>query len=599
MFAINASYLFDWYSISYLVSSILTFLVLLYMGWRKGYPLFSWILILVTGSLFFIIGTKLLTFRSEEWSILFREGVFPHTDNKSAIGGMLFALLGIQLSRSWLKVREFILDTYALVVPLGLAVQKVGCLFAGCCFGTPTTLPWGIQYAQGTAAHYHQWISNVIPASESFSLPVHPLPLYEMITYLLIFGALILLAPHLKKKGSRFLLAFTLLALSRFTLEFFRDPAATVALGQSIGGLKAIQWVMLLVGTLTGSLLLRKKRPPAESMEYVPESHSLMGRKLCMILFLSLLMWAVHDGFSPTEMLVMNFKLLPALILFGAHSWMRFMVPGFRLAGIIILVLPLLIMGQSLPVTDKEEGWESFHSFGVGGTFGSFNQAARYNEYQGSCGPSYDMKYYEQSYGTATLNYQYTKQKGFISRTYGGSLIGGIVKEDEIDFPYSATHYIIGLHPYMDFNARWIGMGFGASIGYLNYIPTTPIDESIIYSGIKTFPILPSFKFRLGPYDIINLEYKFLDEFPSQLPFPTHQLSLGTGLGRTNGSGIRIGLTPPEEGFFISANALIDNSFMIQAKLIHTSPTYADGSNSSFFSFGFSYRLPVRSNIQK
>ena len=59
MFTINASYLLNWYSIFYLISSVLTFLVLLYMGWRKGYPLLSWILILVTGSLFFIIGTKL------------------------------------------------------------------------------------------------------------------------------------------------------------------------------------------------------------------------------------------------------------------------------------------------------------------------------------------------------------------------------------------------------------------------------------------------------------------------------------------------------------------------------------------------------------
>ena len=320
MFTIKAVYQVNWYSLFYLISSVLTFLILFYMGWKKGYPLLSWILILVTGSLFFIIGTKLLTFRSEEWSMLFREGVFPHTDNKSAIGGLLFAILGIQLSRSWLKVREFVLDTYALMVPLGLAIQKVGCLLAGCCFGTPTTLPWGVQYAQGTVVHYHHWITNTIPASGILSLPVHPVPLYEMISYLLIFGVLILLAPYLQKKGSRFLLAITLLALSRFTLEFFRDPAATVALGQTIGGLKAIQWVMLVTGILTGFLLLRKQKHPSVSINYLPETHSLMGRKLTMIFLLSLLMWAVHDGFSPTEMLVMNFKLLPALILFGAHS---------------------------------------------------------------------------------------------------------------------------------------------------------------------------------------------------------------------------------------------------------------------------------------
>ncbi len=101
MFTIKAVYYVDWYSLSYLISSILTFIFLLYLGWKKGYPTLSWILILVTGALFFIIGTKLLTFRSEQWTTLFRDGVFPHTGNKSAIGGLLFAILGIELSRSW------------------------------------------------------------------------------------------------------------------------------------------------------------------------------------------------------------------------------------------------------------------------------------------------------------------------------------------------------------------------------------------------------------------------------------------------------------------------------------------------------------------
>ena len=108
MFTIKAAYEVNWYSLFYLISSVLTFIFLFYLGWKKGYPIISWILILVSGALFFIIGTKLLTFRSHEWTTLFREGIFPHTGNKSAIGGLLFAILGIELSRSWLKVREFV-----------------------------------------------------------------------------------------------------------------------------------------------------------------------------------------------------------------------------------------------------------------------------------------------------------------------------------------------------------------------------------------------------------------------------------------------------------------------------------------------------------
>ncbi|MEE9463828.1 MAG: prolipoprotein diacylglyceryl transferase family protein [Bacteroidales bacterium] len=407
MFIFNGINGGNWYSLFYLISSVFTFLFLLYLGMKKGYPILSWTLILVSGALFFIIGTKLLTFRSAEWTTLFRDGVFPQAAGKSAIGGMLFAILGIELSRSWLKIKEFVLDTYVLIVPLGLALQKPGCLLAGCCFGTPTALPWGVQYAQGTAVHYHHWSSNRIPPMDLLSQPVHPVPLYEIISYLMIFAALILLAPYLQKRGSRFLLAITMLALSRFSLEFFRDPAATQALGQMIGGLKAMQWVMLVTGLVTGIILLRKLKRSSTSVKNSSVTHELMWRKFALILLLSLLIWAVHKGFSPTEMLVMNLKLLPALVLFGLHAWIRFTVPHFRLAGIIILILPLFIMGQSVP--DKEGVWEYFHSFGAGGTLGSLGQAARYNEHEGGCGPTYDRKYYEQKYAMASFNYNYIK----------------------------------------------------------------------------------------------------------------------------------------------------------------------------------------------
>lgn len=95
-------------------------------------------------------------------------------------------------------------------------------------------------------------------------------------------------------------------------------------------------------------------------------------------------------------------------------------------------------------------------------------------------------------------------------------------------------------------------------------------------------------KFRVGPYDLIDLEYKFLDEFPTQLPVTTHQLSLGSGFGMKNGSGLRIGIAPPDESFFVSANVLIKERFMIQAKYINSYFRYG---NSSFLSFGLNYRI--------
>lgn len=583
MFTIDAVHGVNWYAISYLVSNVFTFALLLYLGWRKGYSLLSWIPILVTGALFFLIGTKLFALRGEQWTSLFREGMLPATGNKSAIGGMLFAILGIELSRSWLRVREYVLDTYVLVVPVGLAIQKMGCLMTGCCFGTPTSLPWGIRYAQGTSVHYHHWITNGIHSAEAWSLPVHPLPLYESLCYLLIFGALLLLGPYLKKRGSRFLLAITLLALSRFTLEFLRDPAATVALGQELAGLKAMQWLMLLTGIIAGLLFLRKIKQTSRARAQVRETKESIWRNFTLISILSIGIWGIHKGFSPVEVLVLNLKLLPALFIFGLQAWIRFTVPRFRLAGVFLLILPVLFMAQSLP---KQEGtWKHYHSFGAGGTFGTFSQEALYNEHEGGCGTTFSRNYYDHTFGTATLNYEYIKQSGYITFVYGGSLFGGIDTQQEVDFPGSKRYYSLGILPYLDYNARWVGGGVGASLGYQNFVPSSPFDERTISTGIRTFPFLPYVRLRVGPYDIFDMEYKFQDAFPSMSPVPSHLLSLGSGFGIKNGSGLRVGVAPPYESFFVSAKVLVSERYMIQAKYINW-----DG---NFFSFGLSYRIPA------
>ncbi len=50
-------------------------------------------------------------------------------------------------------------------LPLALAAARVGCLFAGCCHGIPTQLPWGVALAGELA-------------------PRHPTPLYEIAGFL-------------------------------------------------------------------------------------------------------------------------------------------------------------------------------------------------------------------------------------------------------------------------------------------------------------------------------------------------------------------------------------------------------------------------------
>jgi len=106
-------------------------------------------------------------------------------------------------------------DVFAPGIALGHVIGRFGCLFAGCCYGKPTTKPWGITFTDPFAA------ANV---GTPLGVPLHPTQLYEAGAELLIL--IVLLATERKGRpfpGRTFWLYMLLYAVSRFIIEFFRD----------------------------------------------------------------------------------------------------------------------------------------------------------------------------------------------------------------------------------------------------------------------------------------------------------------------------------------------------------------------------------------
>ena len=61
-------------------------------------------------------------------------------------------------------------DVFAPGIALGHVVGRLGCLFAGCCFGKPTIVPWAITFTDPFAN------ANV---GTPLNVPLHPTQLYE------------------------------------------------------------------------------------------------------------------------------------------------------------------------------------------------------------------------------------------------------------------------------------------------------------------------------------------------------------------------------------------------------------------------------------
>jgi phosphatidylglycerol---prolipoprotein diacylglyceryl transferase len=105
-------------------------------------------------------------------------------------------------------------DVFAPGIALGHVVGRLGCLFAGCCFGKPTDVPWAITFTDPFAN------ANV---GTPLNVPLHPTQLYEAGAEAVIL--LLLLATESRGRrfpGRTFWLYMLLYAISRYIIEFFR-----------------------------------------------------------------------------------------------------------------------------------------------------------------------------------------------------------------------------------------------------------------------------------------------------------------------------------------------------------------------------------------
>ena len=112
-------------------------------------------------------------------------------------------------------------DTFALPLALALAVGRWGCFFNGCCYGTPTDLPWGVDFGDGVRRH--------------------PTQIYESLFHLTMAGVLIAVVLRGRFRDHRLKLYLIAYRRYRFATEFIRPEPVYAA------GLTFYQWVALVL----------------------------------------------------------------------------------------------------------------------------------------------------------------------------------------------------------------------------------------------------------------------------------------------------------------------------------------------------------------
>ncbi len=200
------------------------------------------------------VGARLL-FVLVDWDSYRHAPNFPLNTLQVWQGGLSFhgglfggigALIGYCLLKrmSILKVA----DLFAPSVMIAYVIGRLGCLLNGCCYGAPTTMPWGIRFHDDGV----------------LTPPSHPTQLYASLLSLGFFAGLVWLERRRAYYGQISCWYILLAATERFLMEIWRaGTTSDVVRVGPIHSLTDVQWLCLVMAAvaLVGMAVLRRRYP--------------------------------------------------------------------------------------------------------------------------------------------------------------------------------------------------------------------------------------------------------------------------------------------------------------------------------------------------
>jgi phosphatidylglycerol---prolipoprotein diacylglyceryl transferase len=169
-----------------------------------------------------LLGSRILGILEQAPRLTITWRTFLKPGGKTIVGGLLGGWIAVELTKRIRGIHSRTGDLFAVPLCIGIAVGRIGCLLAGLAddtYGTPTWLPWGIDFGDG--------------------IPRHPTQLYEIL-FLIALAAFLHRynqRPHLE--GATFRIFLFAYLLWRLLIDFIKPQPL-------IHGLHLIQWACVV-----------------------------------------------------------------------------------------------------------------------------------------------------------------------------------------------------------------------------------------------------------------------------------------------------------------------------------------------------------------
>ncbi len=152
--------------------------------------------------------------------------------------GIVFLLLYVRKQKfSFLALG----DAFAAPLALGHAIGRMGCFCAGCCWGKPTTMPWGITFTNPLAAQL---------VGTPLNVKLQPTELFGAGAEFINFLILIWLGRRQKFTGELMAAWMVLYGFERFIIEFYRnDPGRGMMFNNTISFMQIVSVCLIFFGS--------------------------------------------------------------------------------------------------------------------------------------------------------------------------------------------------------------------------------------------------------------------------------------------------------------------------------------------------------------